>query len=129
MKLAIEALLEAYEAQWFSPMRPYVLGGARSDERARLGHHFSVIPCRVCDEDDWKRAIVLAWTLHGNGLNIPGMDALIAPLRLMTKCASTPSTTISTTWLSWLRPCSTAWVTAAVTTKLTDKPSSLKVEN
>ena len=48
VKLAVEGLLEAYEAQWCSPVRLEVLGGARKEERARLGEHFSVIPYRPC---------------------------------------------------------------------------------
>ncbi len=56
VKLAVEGLLDAYEAQWCTPVRLEVLGGARKEERSRLGRHFSVIPYRPVREDDWERA-------------------------------------------------------------------------
>jgi predicted nucleic acid-binding protein len=82
IKLAVESLLEVYEAQWCSPVRLEVLGGARPDERRRLGDHFSVIPYRTCDEEDWERATSLAWKLRDNGLTAPWLDVLIASLAL-----------------------------------------------
>jgi predicted nucleic acid-binding protein len=82
VKLAVEGLLEAYEAQWCTPVRLEVLGGARKNERARLGHQFSVIPYRICKEDDWERAVALAWRLRGEGLNIPWLDVLIASIAI-----------------------------------------------
>lgn len=85
VKLALEGLLEAYEAQWCSPVRLEVLGGARKDERKRLSHHFSVIPYRICKEEDWERAVALAWKLRGNGLNIPWLDVLIASVAIHDK--------------------------------------------
>ena len=85
VKLAIEGLLEAYEAQWCSPVRLEVLGGARKDERTRLGKHFSVIPYRICREDDWDRAVSLAWRLRGEGLNVPWLDVVIASIAIHDK--------------------------------------------
>lgn len=82
VKLAVEGLLEAYEAQWCSPVRLEVLGGARKDERTRLSHHFSVIPYRICKEDDWERAVALAWRIRGVGLNIPWVDVLISSIAI-----------------------------------------------
>lgn len=82
VKLAIEALLEAYEAQWCTPVRLEVLGGARIEERTRLGAHFSVIPYRPCREDDWERAIALAWRLRDKGLTVPWLDVLIATIAI-----------------------------------------------
>jgi hypothetical protein len=67
VKLAVEGLLEAYEAQWCSPTRLEVLGGACLEERARLGAHFSVIPYRPCHEDDRERALALVWRLRARG--------------------------------------------------------------
>ena len=64
VKVALEALLEAYEAQFCPPIRLEVLGGARKEDRRRLGHYFSVIPYRNCNQDDWERAIALAWKLR-----------------------------------------------------------------
>ncbi len=82
IKLAVENLLDVYEAQWCSPVRLEVLGGARTDERRRLGQHFSVIPYRRCTEEDWDRSISLAWHLRGHGLSIPWLDVMIAALAL-----------------------------------------------
>lgn len=82
IKLGVEGLLEAYEAQWCTPVRLEVLGGARPDERHRLGQHFSVIPYRPCSEQDWDRTISLAWKLRDNGLTVPWLDVVIAALAL-----------------------------------------------
>ena len=82
VKLAVEGLLEAYEAQWCSPVRLEVLGGARLEERAHLGKRFSVIPFRVCREEDWDRAIALAWRLRTRGLTVPWLDILIAAIAI-----------------------------------------------
>ena len=80
VKLAVEGLLDAYEAQWCTPVRLEVLGGARAEERGRLGRHFSVVPYRSCTEADWDRAIALAWKLRDNGLTVPWLDVVIAAL-------------------------------------------------
>jgi len=82
VKLAVESLLEAYAAQWCSPVRLEVLGGARAEERARLGNHFSVIPYRACQESDWDRSVALAWKLRDRGLTVPWLDVMIAALAL-----------------------------------------------
>ena len=82
VKVALEGLLEAYEAQWCTPVRLEVLGGARREERRRLGEHFSVIPYRVCEESDWERAVSLAWRLRDGGVTIPWLDVLIAATAL-----------------------------------------------
>jgi predicted nucleic acid-binding protein len=80
IKLAVEGLLDVDEAQWCSPARLEVLGGARPDERRRLGDHFSAIPYRACDEQDWDRAILLAGKLRDNGFAVPWLDVVIASL-------------------------------------------------
>ncbi len=80
VKVAIEGLLEAYEAQWCSPVRLEVLGGARKEERARLGRHFSVVPYRSCTERDWDHAVALAWKIRQQGMTVPWLDVVIATL-------------------------------------------------
>jgi predicted nucleic acid-binding protein len=82
VKLAIEGLLDAYEAQWCTPIRLEVLGGARKEERMRLGHWFSVIPYRSVREEDWERAIALAWRMRDGGLTVPWVDVVIAAVAL-----------------------------------------------
>lgn len=82
VKVALESLLDHYEAQWCSPVRLEVLGGARKGERQRLGRYFSVIPYRPSREEDWDRAISLAWRLRDSGLTVPWLDVLIASIAL-----------------------------------------------
>lgn len=82
VKLAVEGLLEAYEAQWCSPVRLEVLGGARLEERAHLGKRFSVIPYRPYREEDWDNAVALAWRLRSRGLILPWLDVLIAAIAI-----------------------------------------------
>ena len=52
------------------------------EERTRLGHWFSVIPYRPVHEEDWERAIALAWRLRDGGLTVPWLDVLIAAVAL-----------------------------------------------
>lgn len=82
VKLAVQGLLEAYEAQWCSPVRLEVLGGARPEERGRLGRHFAVIPYRTSTEADLDRALALAWKLRDRGLSVPWLDVVVAALAL-----------------------------------------------
>lgn len=82
VKLAVECLLDAYEAQWCTPVRLEVLGGARAEERGRLGRHFSVLPYRSCTEADWDRAVALAWKIRDRGLSVPWMDVVVAATAL-----------------------------------------------
>jgi predicted nucleic acid-binding protein len=82
VKVALKSLLDHYEAQWCSPVRLEVLGGARKGERQRLGMYFSVIPYRPSREEDWDRAISLAWRLRDSGLTVPWLDVLIASIAL-----------------------------------------------
>jgi predicted nucleic acid-binding protein len=80
--VALEGLLEVYEARLCAPVRLEVLGGARASERAWLGGYFSILPFRPCGADDWERAIALAWQLRNQGVTVPWMDALIAAIAL-----------------------------------------------
>ncbi len=82
VKLALEGLLDAYEAQWCSPVRLEVLGGARREERRALGAYFSVIPYRQTTPADWERAVALAWKVRDQGLTVPWLDILIAAIAL-----------------------------------------------
>ena len=82
VKLALEGLLEAYEAQLCAPVRLEVMGGSRKEERRMIGSYFSIIPYRSVGPDDWERAISLAWRLRGAGLTVPWLDVLIASLAI-----------------------------------------------
>lgn len=80
VKLAVESLLDAYEAQWCTQVRLEVLGGARREERGQLGRMFSVIPYRPCTEADWERAVALAWRLRDGGVTVPWLDVVITAI-------------------------------------------------
>jgi predicted nucleic acid-binding protein len=82
VKVALEALLEAYEAQLCAPVRLEVMGGSRREERRVIGSYFSIIPYRSVGPDDWERAISLAWRLRGAGLTVPWLDVLTASLAI-----------------------------------------------
>lgn len=82
VKVALESILEAYEAQLCAPARLEVMGGARKQERRSLGFYFSVIPYRPLTPEDWERAIALAWRLRDRGITVPWMDVLIAAIAI-----------------------------------------------
>jgi predicted nucleic acid-binding protein len=82
VKVALEAILEAYEAQVCAPARLEVMGGARKEERRKMGFYFSVIPYRSVQPEDWERAIALAWRLRDYGITVPWLDVLIASIAL-----------------------------------------------
>ena len=82
VKVALEALLEAYEAQLCAPVRLEVMGGSRKEERRMIGSYFSIIPYRAVSTEDWDRAISLSWRLRDAGLTVPWLDVLIASLAI-----------------------------------------------
>ncbi len=77
-KVALESLLEGYEAAWCSTVRLEVLGGARKQERKRLADNFAVIPYVQVTETSWELALGNAWRLQDVGLQVPWNDVLIA---------------------------------------------------
>jgi predicted nucleic acid-binding protein len=82
VKVALESILEAYEARLCAPARLEVMGGARKEERRTLGAYFSVIPYRSVQTEDWERAIALAWRLRDRGITVPWLDVLIASIAI-----------------------------------------------
>lgn len=85
-KVALEALLEEYEAALCSPVRLEVLGGARKEERKGLAAGFAVIPYMPVTETTWKLALENAWRLRDAGLQAPWNDVLIASLSMEHAC-------------------------------------------
>jgi predicted nucleic acid-binding protein len=81
-KVALEALLEAYEAALCSPVRLEVLGGARKPERRALAAGFAVIPYIPILESTWQLALENAWRLRDAGIQAPWNDVLIASLSI-----------------------------------------------
>jgi predicted nucleic acid-binding protein len=81
-KVALEALLEEYEAATTNPVLLEVLGGARKEERKRMSDYFAIIPHIQADANDWEKAISFVWLLRDQGIAAPWNDILIATIAL-----------------------------------------------
>jgi len=86
VKLALENLLEAYEAAWCGPVKLEVLGGARPQDRKPLEAHFGCIPYFSMPDTAWDSAKQLAWRLRDRGCLVPWNDILIATLSISADC-------------------------------------------
>ena len=86
VKVALESLLEAYEACWCSVVKLEVLGWARAEQRPKLSFFFSTIPYKPITEPLWESAKKLCWKLRDNGLTVPTNDVLIAALAIESCC-------------------------------------------
>jgi predicted nucleic acid-binding protein len=86
VKLALENLLEAYEAAWCGPVKLEVLGGARAQDRKALAEQFSRIPYFPMADAAWNSAKNLAWRLRDKGCTAPWNDILIAALSVKADC-------------------------------------------
>lgn len=81
-KIALESLLEEYEVLWCSVVKLEYLGGARKEDRKKLGLWLECIPYRMISEKHWKLAVTYAWKLRDLGHTIPWNDILIASLAI-----------------------------------------------
>jgi hypothetical protein len=86
VKLALEALLEEYEAAWCGPVKLEVLGGARSQDREKLEAQFECIPYFQMKDSAWDSAKKIAWRLRDRGCNPTWNDVLIATLSVLADC-------------------------------------------
>jgi predicted nucleic acid-binding protein len=86
VKLAVEGLLEKYEAAWCGPVKLEVLGGARAQDRKKLEEQFSCIPYFPMADGAWDSAKNLAWLLRDKGCTAPWNDILIAALSVKADC-------------------------------------------
>jgi predicted nucleic acid-binding protein len=86
VKLALENLLEEYEASWCGPVKLEVLGGARVQDRKKLEAQFSCIPYFPMADAAWDSAKNLAWRLRDKGCTVPWNDILIAALSVKADC-------------------------------------------
>ena len=68
VKLALECLLEEYEAAWCGTVKLEVLGGARQRDREKLETHFSCIPYLQMKDAAWESAKKSRVALAGSGL-------------------------------------------------------------
>jgi predicted nucleic acid-binding protein len=85
-KVALESLLEEYEATLCSPVRLEVLGGARKEDRRRLASGLDVVPYLEVTESTWNLALKNAWRLKDAGQQAPWNDVLIASVTLEQGC-------------------------------------------
>lgn len=86
VKVALEGLLEEYEAALCPPVRLEVLGGAREKERQLLARAFGVLPWVEVTPTVWHRAVDHAWRLRDAGLMVPWNDLLVATLAVEQGC-------------------------------------------
>jgi predicted nucleic acid-binding protein len=86
VKVALENLLEEYEAAWCGPVKLEVLGGARRQDRRKLEGHFECIPYFQMEDTAWNAAKQNAWRLRDRGCNPPWNDILIATLSVLAEC-------------------------------------------
>ena len=86
VKLALEGLLEEYEAAWCGPVKLEVLGGARAQDREKLEVHFSCIPYLSMTDGARDAAKSMAWRLRDQGCTAPWNDILIASLAIKADC-------------------------------------------
>jgi predicted nucleic acid-binding protein len=86
VKLALENLLEAYEAAWCGPVKLEVLGGTRPQDRKALEEQFSCLPYFPMADAAWDSAKSLAWRLRDKGCTAPWNDILIATLSVKADC-------------------------------------------
>jgi len=85
-KVALESLLEEYEAAYCSPVRLEVLGGARKEKRRAMAAGFSVIPYIQVRETTWDLALQNGWRLRDAGVQVPWNDLLIASASIEQGC-------------------------------------------
>ena len=86
VKLALENLLEQYEAAWCGPVKLEVLGGARAQDREKLEAHCGCIPYFQMKDAAWDSAKKLAWRLRDRGCIAPWNDILVAALSVEADC-------------------------------------------
>jgi hypothetical protein len=86
VKLALEGLLEEYEAMLCGPVKLEVLGGARVQDREKLEAHFGCIPYFHMKDSAWDKAKKIAWRLRDRGCTTPWNDILIAALSVLAEC-------------------------------------------
>ena len=86
IKVALESLLDIYEAAWCGPIGLEVLGGARKHDRPILLRYFDVIPKLPTDDSIWGEAWELSWHMRDAGESIPWNDLMIAAVALRQGC-------------------------------------------
>ncbi len=85
-KVALQSLLEEFEAAICAPVKLEVLGGCRQEKRAKMASSFSILPYLQTTEKTWEEAVKIGWKLRDNGLVVPWNDILIATVALERDC-------------------------------------------
>lgn len=86
IKVALESLLDEYEAAFCGPVKLEVLGAVRKEKRKAMTFFFDVIPYLPMEDRLWESAKKLSWQLRDAGLTVPWNDILIATLCLEHGC-------------------------------------------
>ncbi len=86
IKIALECLLEEYEAALCGPVRLEVLGGAKKETRSRLVGNFRDIPYISAVDEIWDESVALSWRMRDLGYAIPWNDLVIASIALGAGC-------------------------------------------
>ena len=86
VKVALESLLEAYEACWCGVVKLEFVGRTRAEQRRKLEFFFSTIPYLAITERTWEAAKNLGWKLRDAGVTVPNNDILLAALAIDTGC-------------------------------------------
>jgi predicted nucleic acid-binding protein len=86
VKVALESLLDEYEATICSPVRLEVLGGLRKESRKEYEAYFSILPYVAAKEEDWSVACSRAWAMADRGFRVPWYDLMIATISLRLGC-------------------------------------------
>ena len=86
VKVALECLLDEYEAVLCTPVRLEVLGGVRKESRREYDEYFSILPYVAAREEDWTKARDLGWSMADRGARVPWFDLLIATISIRLGC-------------------------------------------
>lgn len=86
VKLAVQALLDEYEATLCGPVEMEFLGGAKPHERKRIQPWLDILPYVPNDQKIWRKAATTYSTLREKGVTVPWNDILIVTLGLEKGC-------------------------------------------
>jgi predicted nucleic acid-binding protein len=86
VKVALEYLLDAFEANWCGVVKLEVVAREKAERRRRLEFFFSTIPYQPITEAVWDEAKLLGWKLRDAGVNVPNNDIMLAALATKNIC-------------------------------------------
>ena len=86
VKVALESLLDEFEAAFCGPIKLEVMGAVKKERRKPMTFFFSVIPYIPMSDTIWESAKQLSWKLRDAGLTLPWNDVVIACIALENDC-------------------------------------------